>query len=144
MASSNASTSTLGSHIILAGLLIQIILFGCFIAVALVFHLRLRAVPTSQSQHPSLPWEKFLYILYFTGALILARSIVRVAEFIEGFDGAIILHEVYLYVFDAVPMASVVAVFNIWYPANFSEQASKAIVDRGSASSDVEMQARRR
>ncbi|RDW79828.1 hypothetical protein BP6252_04466 [Coleophoma cylindrospora] len=138
MASSDASSAKLGSHLILGGLLLQIIIFGFFIAVSLVFHLRLRAMPTSQSHNPSLPWKKFLYVVYSTCALIMIRSIVRVAEFIGGFDGRILKHEVYLYVFDAVPMAAVMVIFNIWYPSNFSKQARKAIVDGESVDSSVE------
>jgi hypothetical protein len=49
MASKNTSSSKLGSHIILGGLLAQIIIFGFFIVVSVVFHLRLRAMPNSQS-----------------------------------------------------------------------------------------------
>ena len=69
----------------------------------------------------------------------MIRSIVRVAEFVEGFEGKIIRHEVYLYVFDAVPMAAVIATYNIWYPSCFWEQAGKAIVDKESADSNVEL-----
>lgn len=142
MASSHASTSNLGSHIVLAGLLIQILIFGFFIIVTLVFHLRLRrAMPTSRSHNPQLvPWRKSLYILYITSALIMIRSIVRVAEFVQGFEGTILRHEVYLYVFDAVPMATVMVVFNIWYPSSFSMQArAKAMLGSESASSNVEL-----
>ena len=142
MASSHASSSKLGSHIVLAGLLIQILVFGFFIVVSLVFHLRLRAMPTLQSHNPRVPWKKFLYILYTTSAFIMLRSIVRVAEFVEGFDGTILEHEVYLYVFDAVPMAAVMVVFIIWYPANFSKQARKALVDGESAESTVELRSK--
>ena len=139
MASTNAATSTTGSHIILAGLLIQIIIFGFFVAVALIFHLRMRAIPTVQSLDPKWPWEKFLYILYITSAFIMVRSIVRVVEFVEGFEGVIILHEVYLYVFDAVPMLAVMVTFNIWYPSSFSKRARKAMVNDLSG---VELQGR--
>lgn len=127
MASSNPSKSKLGSHIVLAGLLLQIIIFGFFVSVALVFHLRFKRATTmtTRSSHdlssPLVPWRKLLYILYVTSAAIMIRSIVRVAEFVEGFEGTIILHEVYLYAFDAVPMAAVMVVFNIWYPFHFSD-----------------------
>ncbi|KAH8812534.1 RTA1 like protein-domain-containing protein [Xylogone sp. PMI_703] len=140
MASSHASQAKLGSHIVLAGLLIQIIIFGFFIFVALLFHLRLRTTPTSRCRNPSMPWEKFLYLLYITCAFIMIRSVVRVVEFVEGFEGTIILHEVYLYIFDAVPMAGVMVIFGIWYPSNFSEQAQKAIIDRESADSNIELE----
>jgi RTA1 like protein len=43
MASSQASQAKTGSDIVLAGLLIQIVIFGFFVVVALVFHRRLWA-----------------------------------------------------------------------------------------------------
>lgn len=140
MASTTSSTSEEGSHIVLAGLLIQIIIFGFFVAVAGVFHHRLLAIPTTKSHDPPLNWKKFLYISYVTCTFILIRSIIRVAEFVEGFEGNIIVHEVYLYIFDAVPMLAVMVIFNIWYPSNLSKKASKAIIDRETADSVVELQ----
>ncbi len=139
MASSHASTAKMGSHVALVGLLIQVILFGFFIVVALVFHIRLHAMPTSLSHNAALPWKRFLYILYIASAFILIRSIVRVAEFVEGFEGTIIRHEVYLYIFDGVPMAAVMVLFNIWYPSDFSKQARKAMAGSESAESNLEL-----
>lgn len=127
MSSSKETTAQLGSHIVLAGLIIQIILFGFFVVVGLIFHRRLYAVPTNLSQDPLLPWSKYLYILYITCGFIMFRSIVRVAEFVQGFEGEIYTHEVFLFVFDAIPMAAVMVSFNIWYPSFFSKQARKAI-----------------
>jgi len=139
MASSKASTAKTGSHIVLTGLVIQIVLFGLFIAVAVVFNLRMRARPPNTSRACSLPWEKFLRILYIASAFVMLRSIVRVAEFIEGFEGTIIRHELYLYIFDAVPMAAVMIVFNVWYPSCFSERARKAVVVEQTADSNLEL-----
>ena len=139
MASSKASTAKTGSHIFLTGLVIQIVLFGLFIAVAVVFNRRLHARPTDISRACSLPWEKFLRILYIASAFVMLRSIVRVAEFIEGFEGTIIRHELYLYIFDAVPMAAVMIVFNVWYPSCFSERARKAVVVEQTADSNLEL-----
>ena len=139
MASSHAATAQRGSRIVLAGLVIQILIFGFFVAIALVLHRRLRAAPTSQSQDPSLPWQKFLCILYVVSAFIMLRSIVRVAEFVEGFHGTIILHEVYLFVLDAVPMLMVMVTWNIYYPAEFSKRARKVVVARDCATSDVDL-----
>lgn len=122
MASSQSGTSTTGSHVVLAGLLVQIIIFAFFVVVAVVFHRRLRAGPTTSSQDASLAWAKSVKILYTISGLILARNIVRVAEFVEGFNGYIILHEVFLYIFDAVPMAAVMYIFNVWHPTSLLKQ----------------------
>jgi len=139
MSSSEASTAKRGSRIVLAGLVIQILIFSFFVAIALVLHRRLRANPTRQSHDASLPWKKFLYILYVVSAFVMFRSIVRVAEFVEGFHGTIILHEVYLFVLDAIPMAAVMFIFNIWYPSNFLILARKNSVVQEGVTSDVEL-----
>jgi len=139
LASSDPTQAKLGSHIILAGLLLQIIIFGFFVVVGLVFHRRLLAMPTSLSHDPSLPWKKYLYILYITCGFIMFRSIVRVAEFVQGFEGEIYTHEVFLFLFDALPMAAVMVIFNIWYPSFFSKQARKTIGNRGCLDSSVEL-----
>lgn len=97
-------------------------------------------MPTSRCLDGSLPWEKFLYLLYITCACIMIRSIVRVAEFVQGFEGYIILHEVFLDIFDAVPMAGVMMIFSIWYPSNFSSQAQKSIMEREMTDSNVELE----
>ncbi|KAF8855209.1 RTA1 like protein [Acephala macrosclerotiorum] len=115
MPSSKASSTKLGSHIVLAGLPIQTIIFGFFIVVTLTFPLRLRAMPTTQSHDPSLPWKKLPYMLYTPSAFIMVRSTVRVAEFVEGFEGVIILHEVLLYIFDTASMAVVMVIFNFGF-----------------------------
>ncbi|KAF2117285.1 RTA1 like protein-domain-containing protein [Lophiotrema nucula] len=139
MSSQKASTSKLGSHIVLAGLVLQILIFAFFVGVSVVFHRQMRACPTTGSKDPSLPWKRFLTILYVTSAFIMVRSIVRVAEFVEGFHGTIIEHEVYLYVFDAVPMAAVMFVFNFCYPANISKRARKAAMDGEGFDSNVDL-----
>ncbi|KIW95393.1 uncharacterized protein Z519_03977 [Cladophialophora bantiana CBS 173.52] len=135
MASSKASIAKTGSHIVLIGLVIQIVLFGLFIAVAVVFHLRLRGVPRACS----LLSEKFVWILYIASTFVMIRSIVRVAEFIEGFEGTIIRHEAYLYIFDAIPVAAVMVIFNVWYPSYFSKQAGTAAVMEQNADSNLEL-----
>lgn len=77
--------------------------------------------------------------IYLSSGLIMIRSIVRVAEFIEGFDGQIMLHEVYLYVFDALPMFAVMVVYNIWYPSTFSKRVEKARMEVEQSDLDIEL-----
>lgn len=129
--------SKTGADIVLAGLWIQIVVFGFFVVVALIFDRRLRAIPTRQSNDDLLPWRKFMCILYITCAFILIRNILRVVEFIEGFRGYIILHEAFLYVVDAVPMVSVVVIFSIWYPSAFFKQRERAQLDEQNGNSKL-------
>jgi hypothetical protein len=139
MASTHVSTASTGSDIVLTGLVVQIVLFGFFVAVALIFHRRMGATPTPKSEHIKLPWTRLMYILYITSTFILTRCIVRVAEFVECFEGYIILHEVFLYTLDAVPMAAVAAMLGIWYPAACLNQVTPTKVDGPLVESKVEL-----
>lgn len=107
----------IGENIILAGLFIQIITFGTFLVVAIIFHVRMNANPTPKSSHPGTPWQKHLCVLYFVSLLIMIRSVVRVIEYIQGYDGYILSHEIFLYIFDAALMLIAVATFNIVHPS---------------------------
>ncbi|KAF4960800.1 hypothetical protein FSARC_10352, partial [Fusarium sarcochroum] len=100
----------LGEKIIIAGLLVQIVVFGFFVFTSLLFHYRLRKFPTTESIRGDVPWKRYLYVLYASSGLILIRSIFRVVEYLQGNDGYLISHEVYLYVFDAILMALVMAI----------------------------------
>lgn len=139
MASSHASMSKTGADIVLAGLWIQIVIFGFFVVLALIFDRRLRAVPTRQSKDGLLPWKRFMWILYIACTFIMIRNIVRVAEFIEGFQGYIILHEAFLYVFDAVPMFSVMVIFSTWYPSVFFKRAERTKLDARNQDPQLEL-----
>lgn len=125
MASSKSSTASTGAHIVLAGLLLQIIIFGFFDLVAIMFHHRLAHKPTSRSIRAQPHWKRSVWLLYFTSACILVRNIVRVAEFIEGFDGYIILHEAFLYSLDAAPMLLVMIALAVGSPSVLSVQSMR-------------------
>jgi len=140
----SSSTQNLGTHVILGGLFLQIIIFGFFVVVTMIFHRRMLTVPTILSSDPSLPWQKHLHVLYITSLLIMVRSVVRVVEFAQGFGGVIIEHEWYLYVFDALAMAAVMAVFVVWYPTQFTKNARRGVGSlepfrSSTANSDLEL-----
>lgn len=105
----------MGEHIIVAGLFIQIAVFGFFVATSVRFHTRVAKSPTSISANGDIPWKRHLYILYATSALILIRSVFRIVEYLQGNDGYLISHEIFLYIMDAMLMAAVMAIFAIWY-----------------------------
>ncbi|KAK3616474.1 hypothetical protein LTR56_024723 [Elasticomyces elasticus] len=111
----------LGEKIIIAGLFIQIIVFGFFVATSARFHTRIVKSPTSVSANGRIAWTRHLYVLYATSALILVRSIFRVVEYLQGNDGYLISHEVFIYVMDALLMAAVMAAFALWYMADLQQ-----------------------
>ncbi|KAF2255895.1 RTA1 like protein [Trematosphaeria pertusa] len=107
-----------GRKIILLGLWIQIVFFGFFVLVAVLFQFRGRAhfrkIPAEVS------WTKHLYVLYVTSILILIRSIFRVVEYTQGIDGYLYSHEVFLYIFDATLMFIAMLVMNVVHPADIA------------------------
>ena len=108
-----------GEKIILAGLLIQIVFFGCFIATSMVFHRRCRKSATAASVSKELPWERMMCMLYAVSLLIIVRSIFRVIEYIQGNAGYLLRTEWPLYVFDAILMVITMVTFLVWYPSGW-------------------------
>lgn len=104
-----------GEKIIIAGLFCQILIFGFFVATSVLFHHRLLQRPTPKALSNSIPWRRYFYVLYITSGLILVRSVFRVVEYLQGNDGYLISHEVFLYVFDTVLMAVVMIIFLVYY-----------------------------
>ncbi|TVY78580.1 Protein RTA1 [Lachnellula suecica] len=107
----------LGQNIIIGGLGIQVAVFGFFIIVSALFHIRIRRVPTQVSQSLHVPWEQFLFVLYAASCFIMIRSVFRIAEYVMGSDGALLKNEVYLYVFDAGLMTLTTFLFNLRHPS---------------------------
>ncbi|KAM0323273.1 hypothetical protein ACHAQA_008864 [Verticillium albo-atrum] len=115
-----------GAKVIIVGLFVQLIFFGIFLVVAVNFHLKVRRAPTGRSCI-GIPWQKHLKVLYTAGLLIMVRSIFRAVEYLQGFDGYLLSHEVYLYIFDALLMAIVMVLLNLRHPAElFSKQSRVA------------------
>lgn len=106
-----------GEKIVIAGLFIQIFVFGLFMTVALIFHLSIHRSPTKKSSEILPIWHRHLYTLYIASVLIMVRSVFRAIEYIMGNDGYLLRNEVYLYIFDAVLMLAVLVLFNIVHPS---------------------------
>ncbi len=114
----------IGEKIIIVGLFIQIFMFGFFLVTTVVFHIRFRRSSGSERQQTLVRWKRHLTVLYVVSAIIMVRSIFRVVEYLQGNRGYLISHEIFLYVFDAVLMALVMAIFFVFYVDDL--EASKA------------------
>ena len=113
-----------GENIILGGLVLQIIIFAFFIAVAFVFHRRYRRKDPN-SKRALL--EQQLHSLYVCSILVLVRSIFRLAEYKGGQDGYLMAHEWPVYVFDVSLMAIVMSIALLWYRGNLD--SSEGTID---------------
>lgn len=107
-----------GETLIMVGLAAQIVIFGLFVIVGILFHLRLRKSPTEKSK--KYPWQKHMLSLYAVSILIFVRSIVRLAEYAQGWEGQILSTEWYLYVFDATLMWLSTLIMNWIHPSEIA------------------------
>ncbi|KAM0542427.1 hypothetical protein ACHAPJ_012789 [Fusarium lateritium] len=126
-----ASRAKLGTTIVVVGLFIQVVFFGCFVIVALIFHKRLHDRPTQEVLVNRPPYRKHLFALYATSLLIFVRSIVRIVEFKQGDAGYIITHEVFLYIFDALPMVTAVLLMNSIHPGEVQRLLRSKMTTKG-------------
>lgn len=108
-----ASDVSLGENIVLGGLVLQIVIFCVFVAVAGVFNSRMRKRPTPGSSQ--FQWQRLLAGLYIVSALITLRNVIRCIEYGMGSDGYFLQHEWTTYVFDAAAMALVLLFCLQWY-----------------------------
>ncbi|KAJ5626423.1 hypothetical protein N7528_003850 [Penicillium herquei] len=68
----------LGEDIIVVGLIVQIIFFGFFVIVSVIFHKRMKERPTATSLSSAAQWERYMYVLYAASTMIMVRCIYRV------------------------------------------------------------------
>ncbi|KAJ5715765.1 uncharacterized protein N7483_012946 [Penicillium malachiteum] len=100
----SSSSPSLGEDVIVGGLIVQIIFFGIFTITAIVFQTRIAKKPTTRSMQLDPIWHRHLMALYICSAFILVRSAIRVAEYVQGYEGYLMVHEAFIYIFDALLM----------------------------------------
>lgn len=119
MAGSDPDQAKTGQHVIVGGLCVQVLFFGLFVIAAAIFNSRINRHPTPLAS--IVPWRRHMHSLYAVSVLIFIRSIVRMIEFIQGFEGYIISHEVFLYIFDATMMFFAMVVMNWIHPSQVAK-----------------------
>jgi hypothetical protein len=110
-----------GEHIIVGGLVIQILFFAFFILTATHFDWKLKKYPIPRACSPDIPWRKHLNVLYMTSCLIMIRSMFRLIEYIQGNNGYLLHHELYLYIFDSLLMFLTMVTFNVVHPQEIGQ-----------------------
>lgn len=106
----------LGSYVIVAGLIFQIIIFGLFMVTTALFDVRFKKDAAAANAH-DIPWQSTLGMLYGTSAFVLVRNIFRVAEYAMGSDGYLLGVEWGVYVFDASLMTLTMTAYLWRYPS---------------------------
>ncbi|KAL6230460.1 hypothetical protein BDW75DRAFT_248620 [Aspergillus navahoensis] len=128
------SMANTAKGIVIAGLLIQIVVFGFFMVMSVVFDKRMRRCPTgfnmSGNGDNGVGWKEHLFPLYGVSLLIMIRSVFRVIEYVMGQKGYLLANEWPMYVFDAVLMLGVMVIWGRWHPGSIrAEGGGGAVVE---------------
>ncbi|KAJ3129579.1 hypothetical protein HK100_008530 [Physocladia obscura] len=109
---SSATNYTMGTNILIGGLVIQVISYASFLATALIVFNRGKHLNNEEG------WRKMFYALFSGSILVMIRSVFRVVEFSMGYNGPIATNEKYMYVFDFGLVAVAMLLFNIFHPGH--------------------------
>lgn len=122
-----SSSVSLGENIIVGGLIVQVVFFGFFVIVSIIFHRRMLATPMHLLVKTRIPWTRYMKVLYTASALILVRSIYRVAEYIQGSTGYLQSKESFVYIFDATLMVICCLLLNFFHPSDILSKSHEII-----------------
>ncbi|KAF5566296.1 RTM1 [Fusarium napiforme] len=115
--------------IIIGGLAFQIYFFGFFTSVLHIVHSRIIDNPSRRSINLTIPWKRWIIILYLACGLIIARSVYRVIEYAAGPLSILQGTEIYFYVFDTGFIFLVTLLLNIFHPRQLAAVSSDDITD---------------
>lgn len=114
----NENLTLIADYIIIAGLVLQIIVFVLFIICCGIFNRRMRVYVAESCPVIHLPWQSCLNMLYTTSSAVLLRNIFRVVEFVMqsvNQNGYLPTTEWPLYLFDGSLMLLLMVVFYLGY-----------------------------
>ncbi|KAK4235053.1 RTA1 like protein-domain-containing protein [Achaetomium macrosporum] len=128
-ASGTPEAQRMSKIIVVVGLVAQLAALGVFLASGCWrLHVRLRRDPALSRavlMDPGVNWTGYLVVVEIAAAMLLARSVVRGAEYLEGTDGVVARHEVFIYVFDALPMLAVIVGFLVLHPSRLVRELTR-------------------
>ncbi|RYC96090.1 hypothetical protein BFJ63_vAg964 [Fusarium oxysporum f. sp. narcissi] len=115
--------------IIIGGLAFQIYFFGFFTSVLHIVHSRIIDNPSRLSANLTIPWKRWVIVLYITCGLLIARSVYRVVEYATGPLDILQATEIYFYVFDAGFVFLVTLLLNIFHPRQLATVSTDDLQD---------------
>ncbi|KAK2671315.1 RTA-like protein [Fusarium oxysporum f. sp. vasinfectum] len=115
--------------IIIGGLAFQIYFFGFFTSVLHIVHSRMIDNPSRLSTNLTIPWKRWIIVLYIACGLVIARSVYRVVEYATGPLGILQATEIYFYVFDAGFIFLVTLLLNIFHPRQLATVSADDLQD---------------
>ncbi|KAJ3003134.1 UNVERIFIED_CONTAM: hypothetical protein HDU68_005863 [Siphonaria sp. JEL0065] len=120
----------LGTNILLAGIVMQMVSFVAYISLAIVFYKRAIAIESGAATAVETEanadktaelvpnWKRIFFTLMASGGAVCLRSGFRIVEFAYGFTGPIATNENYMYIFDFALMAFALLAFVVVHPGS--------------------------
>ncbi|KAJ3140451.1 hypothetical protein HK100_009503 [Physocladia obscura] len=115
---------TMGTNILIGGLIIQVISYASFLTTALVVYSRGKKLNDEEE------WRRMFQALFTGAILVMIRSVFRVIEFAMGYNGPIATNEKFMYVFDFGLVAGAMLLFNIFHPGKLLRSAPASKITR--------------
>ncbi|KAF7188839.1 Protein RTM1 [Pseudocercospora fuligena] len=122
----------IGQIVVVVGLVFQILVFVCFIWLVVVFYRRCGR--QDGAKDVGLKWRRYVLALLAASGCIVLRNLVIGIQHAQGADGFVASHEVFAYLFEAVPIFAVVCIFAVYQPGRL--QKSVRGLKMGSSESD--------
>ncbi|GAA5967414.1 hypothetical protein JCM11641_000541 [Rhodosporidiobolus odoratus] len=130
----------IGPKIALVGLIIQLVSFGLFTLLLIIFAYRVRTrFPHLRSPVPAFSfstynltstdlvndWRVLFYVMCLTCVGIMIRCVFRAIEYAQGYSGYLLEHEVYFYVLDALPLLLAMSLYAYIWPTRVIDGAAR-------------------
>ncbi|KAG6808622.1 hypothetical protein H0H93_016678, partial [Arthromyces matolae] len=123
-ASKSKSGNQMGSHLFLAGLILQLVSFALYTTIYGIFLYRVRTKnPEIWHCDRNKPWyndwRTLSNVLCVSCVGILIRSFYRVVELSQGYQGYLATTEAYFYALDTLPLFIAISIFTPFWPGRF-------------------------
>ncbi|GKT63406.1 RTA1 domain-containing protein [Colletotrichum tofieldiae] len=123
-ASGDLDAMKMAKTLIMAGLIAQLAVITLFSLSCWHSHrCAQREAAELNKTHAGIKWRKYYFITYGVASLMFIRSLIRGIEYLQGEDGFIMKHEVFLYIFDGVPMVTIMALYLWIHPGSLVRDA---------------------
>ena len=129
-ASGDATVIETSRKLILGGLIAQLVALSFFVFMTWFSRRGISRSKHMEMMDGSLNWEGHFRALEAVVAFIILRSLVRTVEYAQGEDGYVLSHEVFIYLFDALLMCSVLVVYLVLHPSRLIRDARALVAQR--------------
>ncbi|CRK25394.1 hypothetical protein BN1708_003964 [Verticillium longisporum] len=125
-ASGDPQGIALGRNLIIGGLIAQLVALSLFTFSNLHAHRCAKRLAMVKVGGPiPLNGSRYFAASYVATLAMLTRALVRGVEYLQGGDGVVMSHEVFLYLFDAVPITLILVLYMFIHPGRLVREAGK-------------------